>query len=79
MSWATLNFIADLLADSSKHFLLAFGAGFLAFLLTSTMLSHITGSLTLMPGSCIHRCSLLVALCFAVAAHVLEDYYLGWF
>ena len=61
------------------HFGLSCFAGWLGYLLTSTILSHITGLETLMGGFSIHHCSLLVALCCAVAVHILEDYLLGWF
>jgi len=61
------------------HFGLSCFAGFLGYWLTSTILSHITGLQTLMDASSIRHCSLLVALCFAVAVHILEDYLLGWF
>jgi len=61
------------------HFGLSCFVGWLAYLLTSTILSHTIGSQTSAEGSSIRRFSLAVALCFAVLAHILEDYMLGWF
>ena len=59
------------------HFLLSSAAGLLVYWLISTTLS-VTCSAYL-GVSFIRRFSLLAALCCAVAAHILEDYYLGKF
>jgi hypothetical protein len=59
------------------HFLLSGSVGLLVYWLTSTTLS-VTCS-TYLGVSFIRRFSLLVALCCAVVAHILEDYWLGKF
>jgi len=59
------------------HFLLSASVGLLVYWLISTTLS-VTCSAYL-GVSFMHRFSLLVALCYAVAAHILEDYWLGSF
>lgn len=61
------------------HFGLSCFVGWLVYLLTLTILSHITGLQALMGDFSIRHCSLLVALCFVAAVHTLEDYLLGWF
>ena len=62
-----------------SHFGLSAFVGSLAYLLTWTILSHITGLEGLMGGFPIHHFSLLVALSFSALAHILQDYFLGWF
>ena len=55
------------------HFGLSCFMGFAGYWLTLTILSRLT------VGGSIHRFSLVVGLCFSVASHILQDYYLGWF
>jgi hypothetical protein len=69
--------IGHIVYCSGMHFLLSASAGLLVYWLTSTTLS-VTCSAYLCV-SFIRRFSLLVALCCAVAAHILEDYWLGSF
>ena len=61
------------------HWLLSACVGWLAYFVTLTILSRITGLPDLMGDFSIRHCSLLVALCFSVSAHILQDYWLGWF
>jgi len=53
--------------------------GLVGILIDIDILSHITGLQGLMGGFSIRHCSLLVALCFATAVHIVQDYTLGWF
>ena len=69
--------IGHVIYCTGMHFLLSAVAGLLVYWLTSTTLS-VTCSAYL-GVSFIRRFSLLVALCCAVAAHILEDYWLGRF
>ncbi len=62
-----------------RHFGLSCFAGWLAYWLTSTILSHTTLFQNGVGVFSIHHFSLLVALCFAVVVHILEDYYFKWF
>jgi hypothetical protein len=62
----------DVIFFLGMHFLLGFVVAWLAFSLMRTIFSGILGRGT-------YRFSLLVALSCAVAAHILEDYLLGWF
>lgn len=67
------------------HFALSAIVGLLVYWLTLTILSHGRFSIYLKEkqssnqGFSIHRFSLVVALCFAVAVHILEDYTLNIF
>ncbi len=71
--------LSQILRCTASHFLLSCFAGWLGFFLTSTILSHI-GSTSAMDASYIFRSSLLVALCFSLWSHLVEDYWLGrWF
>ena len=63
----------------ASHFILGLCVGLSVYYLTSTILLHITGLRNLMGDSSIRRFSLVVALCFAVAVHILEDYTLNIF
>jgi hypothetical protein len=82
-----LSFILDYLADGSKHFLLAFLAGLLAWLLTSTILFapyslisqliHRRTSTVVVYGILI--CSLLLAISAALASHWALDYFSIWY
>lgn len=56
----------------AEHFLLGFAVALLVFWLTQTIFSGVVERGT-------YRFSLLAALSFAVVAHILEDYLLGWF
>ncbi len=69
--------IGHVIYSTGMHFLLSAVMGLLVYWLTSTTLL-VTCSAYLRV-SFIRRFSLLVALCFAVAAHILEDYWLGRF
>lgn len=61
------------------HFLLSSFVGLLVYLLTSTILSRTTSFRNGVGIFSTYRFSLLVALCWSVSAHILEDYYLGKF
>ena len=61
------------------HFGLSAFVGSLAYYVTLTILSHITGLQELMGDFSIEHFSLLVALSLAVAVHILQDYTLNWF
>ena len=67
------------------HFVLSAGVGLSVYYLILTILSHGRFSIYLKErqsshqGFSIHRFSLVVALCFAVAVHILEDYTLNIF
>ena len=75
----------DLIWMPVAHFVLSAIVGLLVYWLTSTILLHGRFGIYLMEkqstqrGFSIHRFSLVVALCFSVAAHVLEDYTLNIF
>ena len=69
--------LGHIICCDGMHFLLSAVVGLLAYWLISITLS-VTCSAYLRV-SFIHRFSLLVALCCAVAAHILEDYWLGSF
>ncbi len=64
----------------AAHFALSAIVGLLVYWLTSTILSFglskvsLKGNYHILGDSFIHRFSLVVALCFSVAVHVLEDY-----
>jgi hypothetical protein len=64
--------LKDLVFFLGMHFLLGFAVALSVFSLTRTILSGILGRGT-------YRFCLLVALSCAVAAHILEDYFLSWF
>ena len=72
----TISYIIRCLA---YHFGLGFCVGLLAYWLTLTILSHITGLQDLMGDFSIRHCSLLVAVSCSVAVHILGDYLFGWF
>lgn len=77
-----LGYVSEVSLDyiiycEGMHFLLSSAAGLLVYWLISTTLS-VTCSAYL-GVSFIRRFSLLAALCCAVVAHILEDYYLGKF
>ena len=67
------------------HFILSAIVGLLAYWLTLIILSHgqfglyVTEKLSYHLGFSIHHFSLSVALCSAVAVHILEDYTLNIF
>ena len=60
------------------HFGLSAVVGWLAYLLTSTILSR-TGLREKLPGRITFLLPLLVALACALLAHVLDDYTVDWF
>ena len=61
------------------HFLLSGFVGLLGYWLISTILLRTTYFQKQVGVFSTHQFSLLVALCFAVLAHILQDYLLGWF
>ena len=67
------------------HFALSAFVGLLVWLLTSTILSHITfptsncGIRVHLSAVFIQRFSFCLALSFAVWSHILQDYTLGFF
>ena len=62
------------------HFLSSGFVGLLAFYATRIILLRLFGSRTYMRGAfSTSQFSLLFACCFAVFAHMLEDYTLNWF
>ena len=87
MNPETPVFILNTLADSSKHFLLAFSVGALVFSLTSTtwsvsslvyrLLTHRKVSTAVDCGMFI--CCLLLALSAALASHWALDYFATWY
>ena len=61
------------------HFGLSAYAGWLGYSLTQIIQLRIISHRNLACVSRIPHVSYLAGLSFAIAAHVLEDYYLGWF
>ena len=86
MSWEMQNFLLDLLTDASKHWLLAFSVGALAFLLTSTTWYVLSSAFLLLTrrkeftgvdcGMFIF--CLLVGLSLALLSHWGLDYFSIW-
>jgi hypothetical protein len=62
----------EVVLSLALHFLLGFVVAWSAFSLTRIIFSGVV-------GRGIYPFSFLVALSCAVAAHILEDYWLGWF
>ena len=75
----------DLVWMPVAHFALSAIVGLLVYWLTLTILSYgrfgiyLREKQSTQQGFSIHRLSLVVALCFAVAVHILEDYTLNIF
>lgn len=66
------------IVSTGCHFLLSALAAWLGYWLTSTILSVISLNAGIVVSG-IELLSILVALCFAVSAHILEDLYVRWF
>jgi len=82
-----MTFLLDLIADESRHFLLAYVLGFAAFWSMLTMLSVITLVLLALTHKtasmvvvyCILISAVLCGLAFVALSHLLLDSYSIWY